>query len=170
MTRTRLETLMPDHRHRPAFRPAFDVHSVPVSRAELRARAGVSQTARNGSLPLAAAALVWALGAMPAPAQEDALIVTHAIATFSLEDLTYPADFEHLAYVNPDAPKGGEMSLSWSSAGGSFDSLHPYTNQGNPAVLSSIFFESMLEARSTRSGNPIASCARQSPIPRTSHT
>jgi microcin C transport system substrate-binding protein len=48
--------------------------------------------------------------------------------------------------VNPDAPKGGEMSLSWSSAGGSFDSLHPYTNQGNPAVLSSIFFESMLEA------------------------
>ncbi len=136
---------MPDHRHRPAFRPAFDVHSVPVSRAELRARAGVSHTARNGSLPLAAAALVWVLGAMPAPAQEDDLIVTHAIATFSLEDLTYPADFGHLAYVNPDAPKGGEMSLSWSSAGGSFDSLHPYTNQGNPAVLSSIFFESMLE-------------------------
>jgi microcin C transport system substrate-binding protein len=67
------------------------------------------------------------------------------VATFSLDDLTYPADFEHLSYVNPDAPKGGEMSLSWSSAGGSFDSMHPYTNQGNPAVLSSIFFESMLE-------------------------
>ena len=30
--------------------------------------------------------------------------------------------------------------ISWSSAGGSFDSMHPYTNQGNPAVLSSIFF------------------------------
>jgi microcin C transport system substrate-binding protein len=37
------------------------------------------------------------------------------------------------------------MSMSWSSAGGSFDSMHPYTSQGNPAVLSSIFFEAMLE-------------------------
>ena len=82
---------------------------------------------------------------MPARAQDEALTVTHGFATFGLEDLTYPADFEHLAYVNPDAPQGGEMSLSWSSAGGSFDSMHPYTNQGNPAVLASIFFESMLE-------------------------
>jgi microcin C transport system substrate-binding protein len=101
--------------------------------------------ARVAALPLAGAALLWALGALPAPAQEEDLIVTHAVATFSLDDLTYPADFEHLSYVNPDAPKGGEMSLSWSSAGGSFDSMHPYTSQGNPAVLSSIFFEAMLE-------------------------
>jgi hypothetical protein len=128
------------------------------------------QLARLAALPLAGAALIWALGTLPAPAQDEDLIVTHAVATFSLDDLTYPADFEHLSYVNPDAPKGGEMSLSWSSAGGSFDSLHPYTNQGNPAVLSSIFFESMLEARSTRSGNPIACCARRWPTPRISPT
>jgi microcin C transport system substrate-binding protein len=99
----------------------------------------------RSTLPLAAAAVVMALAAWPARAQDD-LIVTHAVATFGLEDLSYSADFEHLDYVNPDAPKGGEMSLSWSSAGGSFDSLHPYTNQGNSAVLSNIFFESMLEA------------------------
>jgi microcin C transport system substrate-binding protein len=97
------------------------------------------------ALPLAGAALVWALAALPAPAQEDDLVTTYAVATFGLEDLTYPEDFEHLAYVNPDAPQGGEMSFSWSSAGGSFDSMHPYTSQGNSAVLSSIFFESMLE-------------------------
>ncbi|MHA7887700.1 extracellular solute-binding protein [Roseicyclus sp.] len=96
------------------------------------------------ALPLGAA-LVLALTVLPARAQDEALTVTHGFATFGLEDLTYPADFEHLAYVNPDAPQGGEMSLSWSSAGGSFDSMHPYTNQGNPAVLASIFFESMLE-------------------------
>ncbi|WP_109668516.1 extracellular solute-binding protein [Roseicyclus mahoneyensis] len=95
------------------------------------------------TFPLIAAA-VMALAADPARAQEG-LIVTHAVGTFGLEDLTYPADFEHLAYVNPDAPQGGEMSMSWSSAGGSFDSLHPYTNQGNPAVLANIFFESLLE-------------------------
>ncbi len=98
------------------------------------------------ALPLAGAALILALTALPLRAQEDDLIVTHAVSTFGVEDLTYPADFEHLNYVNPDAPQGGEMSMSWSSAGGSFDSLHPYTDQGSPAVLSSIFFEAMLES------------------------
>ncbi|BDW86825.1 extracellular solute-binding protein [Roseicyclus marinus] len=104
------------------------------------ARAGLPR-----ALPTtAAAALILAFGAGAAPAQDD-LIVTHGVATFGIEDLSYAPDFAHLTYVNPDAPQGGEMSLSWSSAGGSFDSLHPYTNQGNPAVLASIFFESMLE-------------------------
>ena len=103
-----------------------------------------TQSPIHAALPLAAAALMLGLAAMPARAQDD-LIVTHAVATFGIEDLSYPADFTHLAYVNPDAPKGGEMSLSWSSAGGSFDSLHPYTDQGNTAVLANIFFESMLE-------------------------
>ncbi len=98
----------------------------------------------HATLPMAAAVVMAALVALPARAQ-DQLIVTHAVGTFGLEDLTYPADFTHLSYVNPDAPQGGEMSMSWSSAGGSFDSLHPYTNQGNPAVLANIFFESMLE-------------------------
>ncbi len=68
-------------------------------------------------------------------------IRSHGVSTFG--DLSLPADFEHLPYVNPDAPKGGEMSLSWSSS--SFDSIHPYTRKGRSAVLSSVFFESMLE-------------------------
>lgn len=104
-----------------------------------------TRLARLAALPLLGAALVWAVSVLPAAAQDENLIVTHGVATFGQADLTYPADFEHLAYVNPDAPQGGEMSMSWSSAGGSFDSMHPYTNQGNAAVLSSIFFESMLE-------------------------
>jgi hypothetical protein len=33
---------------------------------------------RLAALPLAGAALIWALGALPAPAQDDDLIVTHA--------------------------------------------------------------------------------------------
>jgi microcin C transport system substrate-binding protein len=129
-----------------SFRPVLSDHASRATQAVVRGRERRLGLARLAALPLAGAALLWALGTLPAAAQDEDLIVTHAIATFSLDDLTYPADFEHLSYVNPDAPKGGEMSLSWSSAGGSFDSLHPYTNQGNPAVLSSIFFESMLEA------------------------
>jgi microcin C transport system substrate-binding protein len=139
--RTSLETLMPDRPIRPLTADRFP----PLSRSAVGDRPAPTTLVRFASLPLAGAALVWVLGALPALPQSDDLIVTHGVATFGLEDLTYPADFEHLSYVNPDAPKGGEMSLSWSSAGGSFDSLHPYTNQGNPAVLASIFFETMLE-------------------------
>lgn len=45
-------------------------------------------------------------------------------------DLKYSADFKHFSYVNPDAPKGGELKLS---AIGSFDNLNPYIIKGEPA-------------------------------------
>jgi microcin C transport system substrate-binding protein len=45
-------------------------------------------------------------------------------------DLKYPADFKHFAYVNPDAPKGGELKLS---SIGSFDNLNPYIIKGEQA-------------------------------------
>ena len=83
--------------------------------------------------------LIWFAGA--ARAQDD-LTVSHGYNFFG--ELRYGPDFEHLDYVNADAPQGGEMSFSWSSNGGGFDSVHPYTTQGRPAVLSSIFFESMM--------------------------
>ena len=41
----------------------------------------------------------------------------------------YGADFKHLDYVNPEAPKGGSIVYS---AIGSFDSFNPYTIQGTP--------------------------------------
>jgi len=103
------------------------------------------------ALPILGAAAIWLLMAWPGHAQDD-IIVTHGVSTFGVDELSYPADFEALSYVNIDAPQGGEMSLSWSSAGGSFDSMHPYTNRGSPAVLTSIFFESMLEGTSDTIG------------------
>ncbi|WP_414987149.1 extracellular solute-binding protein [Acidovorax sp.] len=39
----------------------------------------------------------------------------------------YPATFAHFDYVNPDAPKGGHLTLS---ASGSFDKLNPFTLRG----------------------------------------
>jgi len=94
-----------------------------------------NRTARPPAL-VAAMALAAAV-TVPAVAQE--VIRSHGIATFG--DLKYGPDFEHLDYVNPDAPKGGEMSI-W--AFGSFDSMNPYTLKGRAAALSSIFFESLL--------------------------
>ena len=38
----------------------------------------------------------------------DPVTVSHGYSFFG--DLKYPADFAHLEYVNPTAPKGGEIS------------------------------------------------------------
>ena len=91
---------------------------------------------RFAGLGLSLLAMTWAAGG----AQAQDLITSHGYNFFG--ELRYDADFEHLDYVNPDAPQGGEMSFSWSSGG--FDSIHPYTTQGRSAVLASIFFESMM--------------------------
>ncbi len=93
--------------------------------------------------------LILALGlAAGAARAQDDLIVSHGISTFG--DLRYGPDFEHFDYVNPDAPQGGEMSFGWST--GSFDSMHPFTREGRGAVLSSIFFEDMLEGNAEEIG------------------
>lgn len=82
-------------------------------------------------------AAVLALGAaLPARAE---VLVGHGISTFG--DLKYPADFLHLDYVNPDAPKGGEISI-WAFGG--FDSMNPYSIKGRAGALSSIFYESLM--------------------------
>ena len=55
----------------------------------------------------------------------DGLEFKHGIAFF--HDLKYPADFTHLDYLNPDAPKGGELALSTQSA---FNTLAPMAERG----------------------------------------
>jgi microcin C transport system substrate-binding protein len=110
-------------------------------RAKTRSKARVD-VARAPALPggwLATGALILALAATALPARAETVIVSHGISTFG--DLKLPADFTHLPYVNPEAPKGGEMS-QW--APGSFDSFNPYAIAGNAAALSSIFYESIL--------------------------
>ena len=56
-------------------------------------------------------------------------------------ELKYSNDFQHLDYVNPNAPKGGGISI-WGF--GTFDSMNPYSRKGRAASLSSAPFESLL--------------------------
>lgn len=72
-----------------------------------------------------ASVLTTTLIANPAAQAEP----SHAIAM--LGDPKYPADFAHFDYVNPDAPKGGELRLH---ALGSFDTLNPYIVRGKAAA------------------------------------
>ncbi len=93
--------------------------------------------------------LVTSAGAVETYQDENGQTVTiaHGIGTF--EELKYPSDFAHLDYVNPDAPKGGEISV-WSFGG--FDSMHPFTIRGRAGALSSVFFESLLESTADEIG------------------
>ena len=44
-----------------------------------------------------------------APLEVKGLTFKHGIAFFG--ELKYPADFTHFDYLNPDAPKGGEIAI-----------------------------------------------------------
>ena len=104
------------------------------AKAKAATRADWRMPAAAGLLALAAAVL-----AGQARAEDQKIVVSHGISTFG--NLKYPADFKHLDYVNPDAPKGGEIS-EW--APGTFDTLNIYSIKGVPAALSTSFYESIL--------------------------
>ncbi|WP_454652625.1 extracellular solute-binding protein [Bradyrhizobium liaoningense] len=71
-------------------------------------------------LSVLALAVVTGLSAGAARAEE-----THAIAMHGKPAM--PADFTHMPYANPDAPKGGR--LTWGILG-TFDSLNPFIVRG----------------------------------------
>jgi microcin C transport system substrate-binding protein len=79
--------------------------------------------------------------------QAETTIVANGISTFG--KLKYAADFKHLDYVNPDAPKGGEIS-EWRP--GTFDSLNPYSVKGVAEAYSSIAYESILSGTADEIG------------------
>ena len=69
----------------------------------------------------------------------ETVIETHAYSNFGA--VKYGPDFPHLDYVNPDAPKGGEIA-QWAQ--GSFDSFNQYSRKGVPAALNTLPYESIL--------------------------
>ena len=88
----------------------------------------------SGAL-LLAVLLLWPFG--PAAAQTGAPKVTVGHGHSMYGDLKYGPEFRHFQYVNPEAPKGGDVKLA---AIGTFDTLNPFVLKGVPAVgLGSVF-------------------------------
>ncbi|WP_238987492.1 extracellular solute-binding protein [Roseovarius dicentrarchi] len=98
---------------------------------------GMSGLLRSALTGLAIAALA-AQAAFAQDAGED-VIRSHGYSYFG--DLKYPADFTHFDYVNPAAPKGGEIALD---ASGTFDSMNPYSRKGRAGAYSWMVYESLL--------------------------
>lgn len=89
--------------------------------------------AAKGALAARPAALLASLAclclAFPAAAAEPVIHRGHAISMFG--EPAYPPDFEHFAYVNPEAPRTGAMRLGVT---GTFDSFNPYVIKGNASA------------------------------------
>jgi microcin C transport system substrate-binding protein len=70
---------------------------------------------------------------------------TFAAHAFSLYDIPkYPADFKNFDYVNPAAPKGGELFLANPDRRTSFDKFNPFSMKGVAAAgVSNLMFETL---------------------------
>ena len=69
-------------------------------------------------------------------------------------DLKYPPGFTHFDYVNPNAPKGGELKLVSNTRLSTFDKYNPFTIKGGaPAYLSGLMFDSLLSGAMDETGS-----------------
>src|SRR5512144_1836977 len=90
-------------------------------------------------------AALAALGAAAVPRQSAATapaggsVSSHGLSMYG--DLKYGRDFRHLDYVDPRAPRGGQVRLS---AIGTFDTLNPFVIKGVPAAGIGGVFETLL--------------------------
>jgi microcin C transport system substrate-binding protein len=62
----------------------------------------------------------------------------------------YKADFKNLDYVNPDAPKGGEVRLAEI---GGFDSFQPYILKGEQAAGLGFIYQTLTEGTADEAGS-----------------
>lgn len=71
--------------------------------------------------------------------------LVQAAPAFSLYDTPkYPAGFTHFDYVNPDAPKGGELYLANPDRRTSFDKFNPFSMKGVAAAgVGNLMFETL---------------------------
>jgi len=60
-------------------------------------------------------------------------------------ELKYPAGFAHFDYVDPQAPKGGEIALVPPTRASQFDKFNPFTLKGSaPPGLNALLLETLL--------------------------
>ncbi|MEL6978994.1 MAG: extracellular solute-binding protein [Pseudomonadota bacterium] len=78
----------------------------------------------------------------PSWADTTALNRSHGLSAFG--DLKYPPDFQHFAYVNPEAPKGGRIRLPSDTGRQTFDHFNPFIFQGSAATGATSMFDTLM--------------------------
>ncbi len=93
----------------------------------------------NSVIALLISAIATASSTAPSVASEQ----RHGLSAFGA--LKYSADFKHFDYVNPDAPKGGKMSMIGTAGIVTFDSFNPFILKGDAAQGLSFLFDTLME-------------------------
>jgi microcin C transport system substrate-binding protein len=102
----------------------------------------VAERSRALRIAFGLALLLVTVGAVAGSRAADTGAVTsHGLSLFG--NLKYGPGFKHFDYVNPDAPKGGDVRLG---AVGTFDSLNPFILKGVPAAGIGTLFETLTVA------------------------
>ncbi|MCB1535940.1 MAG: ABC transporter substrate-binding protein [Rhodoblastus sp.] len=106
----------------------------------IRAYRGLTRRAAIGAL-VAAPALASRAARGQAQGAVSQSGVSHGIAMHGQPAL--PADFAHLPYANPDAPKGGRLAIAFQ---GTFDGLNPFNLRAGSAAqgLSGNVFQTLM--------------------------
>src|SRR6476646_8573706 len=87
---------------------------------------------RRDILILSAGAVAASASAFAPTAQAADEATQHGLSAFG--DLAYPADFKHLRYVNPAAPKGGTFSQLAGGGTATFNSFNGFILKGDAAI------------------------------------
>ena len=104
----------------PSFRPSYEV--------SLQGMVDWMRIAVEGTMRHKLARFLVTLAFSCVLAAHGFAAPSHAIAMHGAPAL--PADFDHLPYANPSAPKGGRINYAWP---GTFDSVNPFIVQGSAA-------------------------------------
>ncbi len=118
-----------------------------------RRRELLAATIATGTLPIRV---------RPARAQSDAAPVRRTHALSLLGEPALPAGFPHWPWVNPEAPKGGEVTRT---ALGSYDSFNPYILRGTAAVGTGDLYDTLLRSSPDEAGAGYAHLASVVELP-----
>ncbi|MGO7019941.1 extracellular solute-binding protein [Rhizobium leguminosarum] len=82
--------------------------------------------------------LAGALAPMSATGQDQPFQIGSSV----ISEMKYKPGFAHFDYVNPDAPKGGDLRLS---ASGAFDTFNPLLAKGQAAVGLTLVYDTLMK-------------------------
>lgn len=86
---------------------------------------------------------------------------SHGVSLF--DTLKYPKNFSHFDYVNPNAPKGGDVKLA---AIGTFDSFNPFILKGVPADGLSLLFDTLMVSAADEASSQYSLVAESVDMPK----
>jgi len=80
----------------------------------------------------------------------QAVTVLQSYAFTQIGEAKYPPGFRHYDYANPDAPKGGSITLA---VAGTYDNFNRYASRGNPGINTGALYDGLYTSSDDEPGS-----------------